>query len=194
MSAVRDFFDELAPRWDSLERADIGVAINAILDRIRPLAVDEVLDVGCGTGILVPFLEARGVENYTGLDFSTGMAAEFSRKFPQRKIVVADYLTPNLFPARSFSKILIYNSFPHFRRRKRLFENSFAYLKRGGGLFVAHSMNRAALDSHHRESGMAVRDHVLPSDAEFTKLYTRGGFRNIVVEDGKYFYSCGHKP
>ena len=194
MSSTRDFFDELAPRWDSFERANIGLAINTILDRAEVGPDDTILDVGCGTGVLVPFLEARGLKSYTGLDFSAGMAAVFSRKFPGRRIVVADYQTAGLFPNRSFSKIMIYNSFPHFERRRSVFKNSFAYLRRSGSLFIAHSMNRVALDSHHRDSGAIVRDHILPSDEQFTRLYRRGGFRNILVEDGTYFYSCGRKP
>lgn len=53
---TKAFFDRHAGRWDSYEKQNIAPVIDAILDRIGVCADDLVLDVGCGTGILVPHL------------------------------------------------------------------------------------------------------------------------------------------
>ena len=98
-----------------------------------------------------------------------------------------------LFPAGMFSKIVIFNAFPHFENEKAVFENSYFYLKPGGRLYVAHSMNREQLDEHHSKAGMEVQDHVLIPDKEFRKLYAEAGFSDILVENKKYFFSVGAK-
>ncbi|MFA5161947.1 MAG: methyltransferase domain-containing protein [Elusimicrobiales bacterium] len=192
-AGTREFFDRLAPVWDSMERKTIGKVINKILDRINPGPGDCVLDVACGTGALTPFLLKRGVKNPLSLDFSGKMALEFSRKFPRLKILVADYLEKGLFPEETFSRIIVYNAYPHFGDRRALFSNSFRYLKAGGGLYIAHSMSREELNNHHRKSP-EVESHMLESDEAVRALYAAAGFENIVVDNGSYFYSCGFKP
>lgn len=191
---TKDFFDRNAARWDSYERPDIGVIVSAILDRIGVSSSDSVLDVGCGTGILAPHLERRGVRAFKAVDLSPEMVREYLKKFPGREVVAGDYEEAGLFPEESFTKIIIYNAFPHFERREAVFENSYNYLKPGGGLYIAHSMSRTDLDRLHREAGEEVAEHMLYSNAGFRQLYAGAGFENIAVDDGARFFSKGHKP
>jgi len=190
---TREFFDRNAALWDSYEKPGIVPVIDAILDRIGLDASDSVLDVGCGTGILVPHLERRGVRSFRGIDLSPEMVREYLRKFPGRAVVAADYEEKDLYAPGSFSRIIIFNAFPHFDRRELVFENSYNYLRPGGGLYIAHSMSRAELDRHHREAGEAVADHMLYSNTGFRELYAGAGFGGIEVDDGPRFFSCGFK-
>jgi len=191
---IKEFFDECASRWDDMEPEWTIAVINKILDRIAPSSEDIILDAGCGTGVLLPFLKGRGVKRYTGLDCSDKMLQALRAKFPGAKTVAADYQSPGLFPDASFSKIIIYNAFPHFTAPPDVFDNSFRYLKRGGGLYIVHSMNRKTLDLHHKNAGIAVEDHVLESDESLRNHYQTAGFIRPETDDGDYFYSCGFKP
>ena len=191
---TRAFFDRHAAWWDSYEVQGIGGIIEEILDRIRVSACDSVLDVGCGTGILLPHLERRGVRDIRAVDLSAEMVKEYLKKYPGRAVTAGDYEAPGLFGPKSFTKILIYNAFPHFERRELVFANSYNYLKPGGGLYIAHSMGRAELDRHHKAAGEEVAGHMLYSNVGFRELYAEAGFTDIVVDDGGRFFSRGLKP
>lgn len=192
MTTMRTFFDSHAPHWDSYQRPSDGEQVGRIIDRVAPGPADSVLDVGCGTGILVPFLEARGVQQYLGMDLSAGMAAQFRRKHPHRDLLVADFAEENLRPER-FTLVIVFNAFPHFDAEERVFARAFQVLRPGGRLVIAHSMNREQLDEHHRKAGRAVEDHVLIADVEFQRLYKQAGFIDVTVENTDHFYSCGSK-
>jgi demethylmenaquinone methyltransferase/2-methoxy-6-polyprenyl-1,4-benzoquinol methylase len=143
--------------------------------------------------VLTPFLLKRGIKKLTATDISPEMSGFFKDKFPGVPLVTADY-EKRSFPPGTFSRIIIFNAFPHFENEKEVFDNSFYYLKPGGKLFIAHSMDRAHLDEHHRKAGIEVRDHVLISDKEFRRLYSEAGFSGITVENKKYFFSSGTRP
>jgi len=191
---TKTFFDRHAARWDSYEKPEIVPIIDAILNRIGVCSEDSVLDVGCGTGILVPHLEKRGIKDMCAIDLSSEMVKEYLKKFPGRRVTAGDYEERGLFAPASFSKVIIYNAFPHFGRREHVFDNSYNYLVPGGGLYVVHSMSRAGLDRLHREAGEEVAEHMLYSNTGFQQLYSAAGFESIAVDDGERFFSKGVKP
>jgi len=191
---TKAYFDKHAPAWDSYERPGTGAVIEAILDRIGVSSADSVLDVGCGTGILLPHLEKRGVKEMRAVDLSPEMVKEYLKKYPGRAVIAGDYEEPGLFAPGAFSKIIIYNAFPHFERREQVFENSYNNLRPGGGLYIVHSMSRADLDLLHKEAGEEVAEHMLYSNTGFQRLYSAAGFEEISVDDGTRFFSKGRKP
>ncbi|MCX5792550.1 MAG: methyltransferase domain-containing protein [Elusimicrobia bacterium] len=190
MNAITNYFDRHAPQWDGHQKEKDAPVIEEILDRMGLSPADEVLDVASGTGVIIPFLLRRGIKKLTATDLSAKMSEIFRNKFPGVPMVTANY-EKRSFPAATFSKIVIFNAFPHFEDEKAVFGNSFYYLKPGGKLLIAHSMNREHLDEHHRTGGIEVQDHVLISDKEFRRLYEEAGFSGITVEDKKYFFSSG---
>ena len=74
------FFDRRAPDWDAEMIRDDAV-IDAILDNAGVKAGDDVLDVACGTGVLIPDYLQRGVSRITAVDISPEMIAHARRKF-----------------------------------------------------------------------------------------------------------------
>ena len=70
---VIEFFDRLAPGWDAdmVRREDV---IAKILDNAEVSAGKSVLDVACGTGVLIPDYLARGVSGVTAIDIAPSMA------------------------------------------------------------------------------------------------------------------------
>lgn len=189
------FFDRQAPLWDGQDHAQARERLPVILARAGVGRGDRVLDVGAGTGILVHFLEAAGVGEMAAVDVSPAMVREYRKKYPGRRVVAADFGQDRLpFVAGSFTKILVFNSFPHFHEPAAVFREAFALLEAGGRLIICHSMSRAALNAHHRAAGRDVEGDVLIPDAAIAVLYRDAGFVRVVIDDGDYFYSAGDMP
>ena len=96
---VREFYDQKASEYDGHFLRRIDKAENAWtfsrIDRMLGRA-DRVLDLGCGTGLL---LEHIRIEDYTGIDISFEMIERAQRKFPHRSFDfqvsdVMEYIAP----------------------------------------------------------------------------------------------------
>ena len=157
------FFDRLAPQWDAdMIRND--EIISTILDNANINAGVSVLDVACGTGVLIPDYLARNVAAVTGVDISPEMVKIAQSKFPQDnvKILCGDVETIPL--EQKFDCIVVYNAFPHFPDPEHLIAVLSGMLKTGGTLTVAHGMSRAAIDHHHEGSASKVSVGLMSED------------------------------
>ena len=117
--AKSGFFDRQAQDWDKSAYAKEQLA------RLKRLAAGlglspgwRVLDVGCGTGVLVPYLldilGARGA--VVGLDISTGMLRKaLAKGFPNNVAFVAARAERLPFSAHEFDAALCLSVFPHFQ-------------------------------------------------------------------------------
>lgn len=186
------FFDRHAPAWDSSQTAGIHGAIARIFAAADIRPGSRVLDVGAGTGILYPHFRDAVAGAYTAVDSSPEMVRQFKAKYPEALILETDYEKPIRF-AGPFDIVMIFNAFPHFRDEEAVFRRSHSYLSPGGRLFVCHSMNREALNEHHRNAGGAVAGDVLISDDRMAGLYRKAGFTSVRVENKDHFYSEGTK-
>ncbi len=193
-TSVNQFFDQHAADWDQYQNQKEGIIIDKILDRAGFNDGDRILDVACGTGILVPHFIKKNIslKNVVALDSSENMLRVLQRKFPEVITINRAFedCTEKYDP---FTKIIIFNAFPHFANPLAIFKKAYDFLQRGGKLVIAHSMNRQRLDDQHRGVGGAVKDHILMSDEAFVDGYTKSRFIKSIVEDADYFYSEGTK-
>ena len=168
------FFDHLAPQWDTdMIRHDH--IIDQILDNAGVTAGKRVLDVACGTGVLIPDYLKRNVASVTGVDISAEMVKIAQEKFPQENVTIlcADVEEAPLEPV--YDCIMVYNAFPHFPDPARLIKTLAGLLKEDGRLTVAHGMSRAAIDRHHEGTASKVSIGLMHEDdlaAIFSKHLT----------------------
>lgn len=187
------FFDRHAPTWDDCQTPGLHESIGRIFAAASFERGFRALDVGAGTGVLYPYFLAAGAVEYTAVDISPEMVRTFRAKHPEARVFEADYEKPIAFP-RPFDTIMIFNAFPHFRDEEAVFGLSHSYLRPGGRLLICHSMNREALNAHHREAGDTVSEDILISDERMNGLYRKAGFTGVKVVNGDFFYSEGTKP
>ena len=159
------FFDRLAPDWDAeLIRND--EVINIILDNAGVTEGKEVLDVACGTGVLIPDYLKRKVKSVTGIDISPRMAELAREKFPQEHVTILCGDVEMADFGKQFDCIVVYNAFPHFPDPNRLIRTLSGLLRPGGRLTVAHCMSRPPGD---RKSTRLNSSHIqksrMPSSA-----------------------------
>ncbi|MEI8346477.1 MAG: class I SAM-dependent methyltransferase [Pseudomonadota bacterium] len=191
-NSQQDYFDGQAATWDDKQTTKDFKAIENILELAGVTAGDEVLDVGAGTGVLLPSLLRKKIKGYTAVDFSEGMAKVFNQKFSGKKYFVADY-QKKIFPANSFDKIIIFNSFPHFTVPQTIFTLSFSYLRANGKLVIAHSLTRQGLNECHQKAGKEVQDDILLKSEDFIAYYQKAGFHKVSIQEDPFFFSQGSR-
>lgn len=185
------FFDRLAPRWDAdMIRSDS--VIDTILENAEVRSGAAVLDVACGTGVLVPDYLKRGVASVTGVDISAEMVKIASCKFPQENVRFLNRDVEELDSGEIYDVIMVYNAFPHFPNPERLVAVLSGMLKPGGTLTVAHGMSRAAIDRHHSEAAGRVSRGLMHED-ELAKIFDRYLTVTVKISDERMYQVTGKK-
>ena len=185
------FFDERAGDWDAgmVRRDD---KIGRILDNAKVTAGSRVLDVACGTGVLIGDYLRRGVASVTAVDISPEMIRIAREKFPQENVrfVCGDAESAPL--GENFDAIVVYNAFPHFPDPERLVARLAARLVSGGRLTVAHGSSRAAIDAHHRGAASHVSNGLMDSGA-LAAIFARHLRVTDVISTDEMYQVVGEK-
>lgn len=189
LEKVREFFDERAENWDARQNPNPAV-IGKILETggVR----GKVLDVACGTGVMVPFYKGRGVREVTGIDLSPKMIMKARKKFsePGIEFMVGD--AERLEFEGEFDSVVVYNAWPHFLHPlKALFSFSRA-LKKGGRLAIAHGMGREELNRVH-SGAAASASNLLPPASELATLMEPYFQVLACADDGEMYEVAGKK-
>lgn len=165
---IIEFFNQLAPAWDAGTPCS-SIVINTILDYAGITAGISVLDVGCGTGVLIPYYLERGVSHVTGMDISEKMIAVAAGKFIDPRVSFLHADAETAYFDRLYDYCVIYNAFPHFPNPKAVIDNLSACIRKGGILTIAHGGSRAQIDSHHMQHAHEVSVPLL-SDSDLAEL------------------------
>lgn len=169
---VAEFFDNLAEVWD-IDMVKNQSKIDDILDKADVTEGKYVLDVACGTGVLIPDYIKRKVSKCVAIDISDKMIEKAKGKFSGYKNVELLCGDAEAFDFKDeFDCIVIYNAFPHFVDRDKLFKNLLKCLRTDGRITVAHGMGRDALISHHSGSAKNVST-ILPEIEEMVRLMSK---------------------
>jgi len=188
---LQEYFDQLAPNWDmelvpeKLERLEYIV---------RGLHIEPgycVLDVGTGTGVLLPFLiaELHGEGRIIALDLSAKMLARARAKnsAPVVDFVQADVVATPL--ADACVDIAVCNGvFPHFSDKVKALNEIARILKDNGVLVICHTMSRAMLNDLHQSIGGIVAMDLLPDESEMRQMIALAGFALVHFEDTSHRY------
>ncbi len=166
---VINFFDSIAPLWDD-GMIKPQWKIDKILDIAEISESISVLDVACGTGVLVPDYKSRNVGKYTGIDISKNMidiAIDKFSSYDNFNFLCGD--AEKFRFSEKFNSIVIYNAFPHFVNSDKLLGNLSKCLVDGGRVTIAHSMSREELIKHHSGKAKNV-SRMLPEIDEMKEL------------------------
>ena len=153
--SVIEFFDRLAAEWDANMIRDDRI-IGAILDYAGVQESVSVLDVACGTGVLVPDYLARQASSVTGVDISSAMINIARAKFSDPRVSFVHGDVEEISFQTAFDCCVVYNAFPHFPDPARLAKTLACHLKNGGRLTIAHGMSREQINKHHSNQASAV--------------------------------------
>lgn len=188
---VIKFFDMYAADWDAQMVRDDKI-IGTILDNAGIRAGSRVLDVACGTGVLIPDYLARGVESVTAIDISPEMVKIAQGKFnqPNVRIMCGDVMVADI--GGDYDAIVIYNAFPHFAEPEKLVEILSDKLKKGGRFTVAHGMSRERIDAHHKGAASKVSNGLMEAE-KLAEIFNRYINTVQIISDDKIYQVVGER-
>jgi len=129
MIEIKSFFSNRAKNWDKIHKHnDFTTAFKVSLIAKKNKG-KRVLDVGCGSGIMIPFLLAQ-FQDVHALDISPEMTRIAAKKYPLCAVKTFDFEKKSFYPPAYFDSIVIYNAFPHFKKPELVLKNAFYLLKK----------------------------------------------------------------
>lgn len=185
------FFDDLADHWDAEEVADIDKRLEKVVSLSRIVEGESVLDVGTGTGVLIPhLLRAIGPSgNIVAIDISSEMLEKARGKRYRNNVrfVLASIENSGL-PNECFDKIFCNAVYPHFENKQKALSELKRILQDGGALIISHPIGREKVNSIHRKSSSVVAEDRVPSAAKMREILGEAGFERVSVIDEPEFY------
>ncbi|MBR3266091.1 MAG: methyltransferase domain-containing protein, partial [Erysipelotrichaceae bacterium] len=188
---IKAFFDRLASSWDDDMVIDEKI-INTILDISRVTKGSDVLDVACGTGVMIPFYLQREVGSITAIDFSAKMCAIADSKFKDGKVQVICADAETFDNNGRYDAIIIYNAFPHFPDGDKLISHLSILLNKDGILTIAHGMSRDKINSHHINVSTDLKRE-LPEAEKLASLFAPYLEVTDIISDERMYLVSGRK-
>jgi len=188
---LHEYFDQLAPTWD---QELTGERLNCLGNIVKELGIESgnyVLDIGSGTGVLLPFLVAElGDEGkIVALDFSAEMLCQAKAKNLQPIVVFAQADVLAIPLADNSVDLAICNSvFPHFNDRVKALKEIARVLRNNGRLVICHTMSRKMINQLHQSIGGVVANALLPPEFQLRGLIKQAGLKITHFEDSPERY------
>lgn len=180
-----EYFNSVAEEWDSFVNHDEG-KIKKILDILQLKKGYSVLDVGTGTGVLIPYLYSY--VGYSGkiiaVDVAEKMIDVAKRKFSYKNVqfIVNDVLKTE-FPEKHFDCIICYSMFPHFDNRKEAVGKLSKHLRKGGKFVICHSQSRESINNLHKGLSKPVKNDILPTADIISEYYKSAALETTYIAD-----------
>jgi 2-polyprenyl-3-methyl-5-hydroxy-6-metoxy-1,4-benzoquinol methylase len=182
---VKEFFDKLAFTWDEgmIKNEEV---IKIILDNALVSSGKDILDVACGTGVLIEDYLKRDVNKITAVDLSSEMirVAKSKYKIDKVKFICGDILDFN--DNEKYDCIVVYNAFPHFIDGEELIKHLSILLKDGGTLSIAHGMSRDKINKHHEGSANAVSNELMDAKDLASIMNKYLVVKDVISNDSMY--------
>lgn len=192
-SNEQDFFNSLANDWDKSRSLDTNklerlIALCSIKDG------DKVLDVGTGTGVLIPYLyDAVGRHGtITALDYAENMVLKAAEKYSSLSGVT--YLVADIMkfqPSTRYTKVVCLNFFPHIKDKPAFLIKMKELLLPGGTLVIMHDISRGAVNAIHQTSNVVKDDRLPPSAVVAQMLHDTGYLIDMAMDDDEQFFVKG---
>ncbi|MDR0684949.1 MAG: class I SAM-dependent methyltransferase [Spirochaetaceae bacterium] len=184
------FFNERAKNWDEISKNDM-TKVDMLTRLLLIQERDTILDVGTGTGVLLPVLSryTRG-ENITAIDIAEDMIAVARRKFGDLgcSFILGDAVTYPFRP-ESFDVIVCYSVFPHIDDKPGMIKNLMAALKNGGLLAILHSCSKERINGVHVHAHRDISLDSLPPAETVAALMRKLGMKPEAVIDNSEMYA-----
>jgi ubiquinone/menaquinone biosynthesis C-methylase UbiE len=188
----KDFFDRHAFSWDKdLGGEDRTHKAEEVVGWFRLTQNHSVLDVGTGTGILLPFIrEIIGTKGrLIAIDFSYKMLGKAKiRESAAEKFLINASVESIPLRSDQFDRVTCFSAFPHFPNKARALLEMVRVLKSRGRLLIAHLHSIEEINQFHQQVGGAVAHDLLPHPERIRDLMNKAGLCDVSIinQPGKF--------
>ena len=188
-TCAKEFFDAHADGWEARNYPPEKLEqVNELVKKLPLSQAAAILDVGCGEGVLQPFLRRFAATGtvFMALDPSAAMLQSLCARFPHVRTyqAVAESIP---LPDASVDMVICFSAFPHIADKKQAAKEFFRVLRPQGRAYVLHIDGREKLnllhDSHHAVKG----DH-LPCPKGMSIIFSEAGFTPVEAHEGPDLY------
>lgn len=189
----RGFFNEKAKVWDEISVHDSS-KVEYITDILSIKGHERVLDIGTGTGIMIPQYESRLVNgSIVAVDYSENMIDVARTKYPESEHPFVSYVISDVYDLEycsEFDLAVCYSCFPHFVDQPLAIKILSRALRKGGRLAVAHSDSAKKINGIHMEGGVEISNDFLPSMERLKRMMTDSGLSVLFERDDDAYFIC----
>ena len=118
--------------WAAIQEQTGNAGYVYVLNKLALKPTDQLLDVGCGTGLFSSMAAAQGA-NVTGIDASEGLLAEAVNRTGAVKFITGE-MEELPFDDNTFNIVCGFNSFQYAASTKNALSEAWRVLKNGGKL------------------------------------------------------------
>ncbi len=184
--------------WDERHHsAEERARLSELVASFGLAAGNAVLDVGTGTGILLPFLrEAIGHEGrLVAMDFSLKMLRQAAERRNGADAMLLNATVESIpFCSEHFDCVSCFAAFPHFPNKEKALREMVRVLRPAGRLAIAHLKSAEEINRMHGQIGGAVACDRLPHPEALRLLMEESGLIDIsIVNEPGRFTAQGRK-
>jgi len=178
------FFDKAAINWSNNLTAEEESFLRGSLNHLNLPAVANrrLLDIGCGTGILFPYIMEWQV---TAVDISDGMLKKARQNNPGNVVAFVQADAEALpFENNLFDCAVLFSVFPHFDRPIAVLQEIRRVIKPGGEIAIIHVKSPDAINAIHTSVSGAIYHDRLPQLSELKLIVAEAEFEAVHEEKG----------
>lgn len=187
-----EYFDQMALTWDTRSRCG-RQTIERILSFTDIKEGFGVIDLGTGTGILLPYL--LSLVGDRGHVYAVDISGEMLKKAKERLLPLLKNVSFLKAGAEDLplteacvNAVICFAAFPHFCDKVAALREMFRVLKPGGSILIAHDKGRDEINHMHRHACDVISDDLLPDPVSMRSLLDETGFSEEVFIDRRDMY------
>jgi len=196
----RDYFEHQSESWDTNEAPERIRTMERIFSNFYPPSGGRILDVGSGTGVLVPIIHkiATGDLTLFEYDFSKSMLQKSKNKWPAYRSTTG-YVSGDAeeipFKDETFDQIICFAVLPHISDKHAAYREFYRTLATGGKLFILHLLSSERLNELHKKtSDVIAHDHLMPAESVAGRLEEFGFIKRHTSERDDLYLVIMQKP